>query len=250
MNTTYHDIIGLFVDKYGLTRGQVIAEIEKTFSSMLSRWHQKYVVCMFSDGQLVAHGYHEDATGTKQVPIELSTMRGWNSIKRIIDKNLGTAACLQEIASYKRKEQQMMWGEIVKQKSDSFSVELEIDQCKPILADCPLHYVGVHERDQLAVGQKRAFHIRRVEAVYLHDTPRTKITVDRVSKNLVTALLKSHLGQRYKGITIRCHNRYVGMKSFVATNDFLPKKVILAASHELGEHIQVKVDKEKSKVRR
>ncbi len=59
METAYQEIIRSFVDKYGLSRGQVIAEIEKTFSSMLSQWHHRDVVALFSDDQLQAVGYHE-----------------------------------------------------------------------------------------------------------------------------------------------------------------------------------------------
>ncbi len=81
MNTVYQDIIRSFVDKYGLSRGQVIAEIEKTFSSMLSQWHRKHVVAMFSDDRLQALGYHHDSAGILQVPVELTTMRGWNTIR-------------------------------------------------------------------------------------------------------------------------------------------------------------------------
>ncbi|MCP3928861.1 MAG: hypothetical protein GY705_07155, partial [Bacteroidetes bacterium] len=59
MGATFHQIIDAFVNKHGLSKGQVIAEIERTFSSMLSRWHRKNVVVVFTDDQLSALGYHD-----------------------------------------------------------------------------------------------------------------------------------------------------------------------------------------------
>ena len=118
-------------------------------------------------------------------------------------------------------------------------VEIEIEEGKAIFADCPLNYIGLHERKRFYVGQRRAFHLRRVEPVFLKDTPRVKVTVDRVSKTLVEKLLQSHLQD--SKVNIRCLNRYVGRKSFVESSAFLPKKAILATSRELNEHVQVKV---------
>jgi len=219
-----------------------MAEIEKTFSTMLSKWHGQETVVLFGDDQLMALGYHDTSGIVKQTPIELSTMRGWNTIKRLLDKNLAKAACLKEVASYKRKEREMRWGEIIKKQANgSFYVEIEIETGKPIIAVCSCNHIGIHEHDQLMVGQRRAFHLRRVDPVYLHDIPRVKVVVDRVSKTLVENLLQDQLKDRK--IKICCLNRYVGHKSFVESNMFLPKKAILAAARELNEHIQVKVVK-------
>jgi len=242
MNTQYHKIINSFVDKYGLNRGEVMAEIERTFSSILSRWHGQDIVVLFGDDRLVASGYSTTLGLINQTPIDLTTMRGWNSIRRTLDKNLGKAACLKEVAAYKRNEQEMRWGEIIKKKKDgSFYVETEIESGKPLIAVCPRNHIGIHEHDQLQVGERRAFHLRRIDPVYLHDTPRVKISVDRVSKSLVEGLLKFQLGNDQ--VQLRCLNRYVGHKSFVESSIFLPKKVILTASRELNEHIQVRVIK-------
>lgn len=243
METAYQDIILSFIDKYGLSRGQVIAEIEKTFSSMLSRWHGQSVIIMFSDDQLQAIGYHQKFGMMEQVPIGITTMRGWNSIRRILDKHLEKAACLQEVARYKRKEHQLQWGEIIKKKDGSLYVEIEIETGTPVIAVCPGNHVGIHEREKLTVGQRRAFHLRRVEPVLLKNTARVMVGIDRVSKTLVEKLLQSQLENENKKAHIHCLARYVGHKSFVESTAFLPKKIILATSRELHEHIQVKVVK-------
>ena len=242
METAYQEIIRSFVDKYGLSRGQVIAEIEKTFSSMLSRWHHQDVVALFSDDQLQAVGYHDRGGMTMQVPIELTSMRGWNSIRRILDTNLEKAACMEEVARYKSKERQLRWGEIIKKKSDgSLCIEIEVELGIPVIAVCSGNHIGIHERHKLQTGQRRAFHLRRVDPVLLKNTARVSVVVDRVSKTLVEGLLQSELQGR--DVQIRCLNRYVGHKSFVEATAFLPKKIILAASRELHEHIQVRVVK-------
>jgi len=242
MNTQYNEIVNSFVDRYGLTRGEVMAEIEKSFSQVLSKWHGLETVVMFSEDQLIALGYHQARGAVKQTPIDLATMRGWNTIKRILDRNLSKAACLKEVACYKRNEREMRWGEIIGKKEDGvLLVEIEIESGTTIIATCQSNHIGLHERNRLSVGERRAFHLRRVDPVLLHNTPRVKVTVDRVSKTLVENLLLSDLPDG--NTQIRCLNRYVGHKSFIESNIFLPKKAIQAVSQELNEHIQVKVIK-------
>lgn len=240
MDITYSHIISAFVDKYGLSRGQVIAEIERTFSSMLSRWHQKNVVVVFAEGRLSAVGYHDHPTGLVQTPIDLTAMRGWKTIKRILDKNLSMAACMEEVCRYKRRENRLVWGEVAGRREYQLDIELEMEFGVVLYARCPLRLLGPHERYRLSVGERRAFHLRRVEAVMVGDTPRTQLTVDRVSKTLVEQLIGDKQPHG-RDIRLSCRKRYVGKKSFVESSVFLPKRVIVAAARELGEHIQVKV---------
>lgn len=241
METTFHQIINAFIDKHGLSKGQVIAEIERTFSSMLSRWHQKNVVVVFTDDQLSALGYHDDAAGPTQIAIDLATMRGWNTIKRILDRNLSTAACLDEVSKYKRKEKEIVCGEVISREEECIGVELEMDFGVSLYGTCPLQYLGKHERGQLLIGERKFFHIRRVESVMFGDIPRTQITLDRVSKTLVVKLIRQQLSPKFQDVKLCCIKRYVGHKSFVQSSMYLPKKVILEAAEELGEHIQVNV---------
>lgn len=242
MNTSYQHIIDAFVDKYGLSRGQVIAEVERTFSSMLSRWHKKNVVAVFANGHLSAVGYHDGPGGPIQLPIDITTMRGWNTIRRILDKNLGTAACMDEVTRYKRKENEAVWGTVISINEIDLVIELELDFGVTLFAICPKQYLAKHERDLLGIGDRKAFHLRKVESIMTGgDTPRTHITVDRISKTLVEKLLTHKLSPKYANIKLSCSKRYAGEKSFVETNMFLPKKIILNVSSELGEHIAVKI---------
>ena len=245
MDTTFHKILDAFVDKYGLSKGQVIAEIERTFSSMLSHWHRKNVVVVFADDQLSALGYHDDSGGPAQVPIDIKTMRGWNTIKRILDRNLSTAACLDEVGRYKRKEKDIVWGEVISRDETSLGIELDMEFGVSLYATCPLQYLGKHERDQLLIGDKKFFHIRRVESVMVSDIPRTQITVDRVSQTLVVKLIRQQLSPNFQDIKLRCAKRYVGHKSFVQSSRYIPREAILEAAEELGEHIQVNIIRER-----
>jgi hypothetical protein len=240
MQTQYNEIISSFVDKYGLSRGQVVAEIEKTFSAMLSRWYGTGTVVLFGDDYLQALHYAKQSGIPLQNQLELVSMRGWNTIRRILDQNLTQAACLHEVAHYKRLEHELRWGEIIRKNNGGFLVEIEIEKGQAIIAECPLNRIGVHERNTLAVGQRRAFHLRRVDSVKLHGITRVKVVVDRVSKNLVTTLLREQLGTTAQ-VHLYCVKRYVGHKSFVEASGFLPKQIILTASRELHEHIQVTV---------
>ena len=107
MQTHYNEIINSFVDKYGLSRGQVVAEIEKTFSAMLSRWYGTGTVVLFGDDYLQALNYAKQSGIPLQNQLELVSMRGWNTIRRILDQNLTQAACLHEVTHYKRLEHEL-----------------------------------------------------------------------------------------------------------------------------------------------
>ena len=242
MQTQYNEIINSFVDKYGLSRGQVVAEIEKTFSTMLSRWYGTGTVVLFADDYLQALHYAKQSGIPLQNQLDLVSVRGWNTLQRALDQNFTKIACLHEVARYKQLEHELRWGDIIRKNNDGFLVEIEIEKGLAIIAECPLNRVGMHERNMLAVGQRRAFHLRRVDSVKMRGITRVKVVVDRVSKNLVTALLREQLGTATE-ITLYCVKRYVGHKSFVEATGFLPKQVILTASRELHEHIQVTVGK-------
>jgi hypothetical protein len=244
MQTQYNEIINSFVDKYGLSRDKVVAEIEKIFSEMLSRWYGTNTIVLFGLDHLQAIRYINGGGVTCQDQLELISMNGWNTIRRMIDKNLSRAACLHEVNHYKRHEHEMRWGEILRKNNDGLLVELELEKDIPVLAQCPWNRIGVHEQKELSVGQNRAFHLRRIEPLLLHGISRFHVAIDRVSKNLVIGLLRDQLDCQ-ADLRLYCPKRYVGHKSFVEANRFIPKKIIKAVSQELQEHIQVTVEASK-----
>ena len=138
----------------------------------------------------------------------------------------------------------MLWGEVTAcDPEQNLYVETEVISGERVTAICPANRIGIHERHSgnFVIGSKRAFHLRRVEPVLLHGTPRLNVVVDRVSKTLVETLLRSQLGPEAERIKIRCLKRYVGHKSLVLATKTLPKAAIIAVDRELQERVQVQI---------
>lgn len=230
----YNEIITQLVDKYGLTRAMVVAEIEKTFSTMLSRWHRANVVVVYGGDGFCAMRFVDGAGAIHQDEIELSLMRGFPSLRRIIEKNLLLSSCLAEVCAGKKEEHETRWGEIIRKNDLGYLVEMEIIEGQPLIAECPFNLIGAHERNLLQVGDQKAFHLRKIDPILLHGVPRVKVTLDRVSKFLVTGLFKEKTSGR-----IVCRKRYVGHKCFVEANRYIQKTAVKAVSEEIGEHIQI-----------
>ncbi len=241
------EIITSFANKYGLSKAEVMDEIEKTFSAMLSQWYRLEVMVFFhEDFHLEAVAYNNSGGAIIQKPIDFSEMKSRNTISRQLEINLAKMAVINQTTHYKPFERKLLWGEIASIDAEhNLYVETEVIPGEWITAICPLNRIGLHERHSrnFAIGKKRAFHLRRVEPVFLNGTPRLKVVVDRVSKTLVETLLKSQFGSTSKKTQIRCVKRYVGHKSIVLTTKPLPKQAIIAVDRELKERVQVKIVK-------
>lgn len=239
-----HDIIASFAQKHRMTMTETMTEIERTFSSMLSKWYGLEVMVHFRDDlQLETVAYNNQGGVIRQQLIDVTKMRGLNTLKKHLEEDLAKAALFKQTNRYKYHEKELRWGEIVARDSEgNFHVETEIIPGEKILTMCPLNRIGLHERDKrsFSIGMKRAFHLRRIDPIMLNGTARLKIVVDRVSKTLVETLLAEHLGASAENVSIRCTKRYVGHKSFVLTSKKLPKSAIIAVTRELGEKMEVK----------
>ncbi|HHB76363.1 MAG TPA: hypothetical protein ENK84_07450 [Desulfobulbus sp.] len=211
------ETISLFTEKYGLTRSEVTVEIEKVFSEIFSRRYGCMVMAVFQkDMQLEVVAYNEAGGIVQQRIIDLNNIRGWNTIKKHLEKSLLKASVLKQTREYKYYEKELRWGEIIAIDAErNYHVELEVIPGETMTAVCPLNRVGLHERScgNFSIGEKRAFHVRRVDPVFLNGTPRLKVVVDRVSKTLVEGLLKEQLGYSAEKMIIRCTRRFVGQKS-------------------------------------
>lgn len=245
----FEKILTAFVDQYGLPRSTVLEVIVNTLSHILGRWHRMEVMVIYSEGRLQAVGYSPFHGGLKDHDIDLRTMRGWNTIKRLIDQAMTRAVCLKEARAFKDQEHELRWGEILKHLEDGLLVEVVMDDGQAILAECPYSRIGVHERHSEAFqrGAKRAFHLRRIDPILLNGTPRLRITLDRQSKRLPESLLRERLiahGVRMTGLSLFCEKRIVGMKTIIRVNRPIPRDPIIETAGELnGERIKIKVDK-------
>jgi hypothetical protein len=240
-------IITSFTTKYGLTRSEVMAEIEAVFALRLSQWYRLPVMVFFRDDlRLDAVVYNQSGGVVMQRLVDLSEIKGRGTLKRQLETNLAKAAVLKQTARYKPFEKELLWGEITACDAEqNLYVETEVIAGERVTAICPVNRIGMHERHSgnFAIGRRRAFHLRRVEPVLLNGTPRLKVVVDRVSKTLVETLLRSQLGPDAERIKIHCSKRYVGQKSIVYSTRRLPKSAILAVDRELKERVQVKIVK-------
>lgn len=241
------ETISLFTKKYGLTRSEVTVEIEKVFSEIFTWRYRCEVIAVFKkDMQLEVVAYNETGGIIQQRVVELNNIRGWNTIRKHLEKNLLKSSVLKQTRQYKYYERELRWGEITAIDAEkNYHVEMEVIPGEMVTAVCPLNRVGLHEGSSgdFSIGMKRAFHVRRVDPVILHGTPRLKVVVDRVSKTLVEILLKEQLGFSARKMTIRCTKRYVGQKSFVIVSRRIPKSAIVAVIQELNEHMQIRVDR-------
>ena len=238
---TLQETIRQLAIKYGLTKAEVTAVIERLFARALCRWYGHDVVAILDEDGLSVNAYKKINGIINQQPIEPLLLRRFLAGKapRILHRALEKYRTTKEAVTYKRHEHQLRWGDVIGYEPDgSLRVEIEVLPGEKIIAICPNNRLGVHERALIRPGQRRAWHLRRVEPVMLNGTPRLKVTVDRVSKSLTAGLLR----EKVPGIQgVQCVKRYVGRKSFVEAPVRLPKAAILAVKRELNEHIQVNI---------
>ncbi|HBG20083.1 MAG TPA: hypothetical protein DDY32_12640 [Desulfobulbaceae bacterium] len=232
-------------EKYALNNAEVMAEIELTFSAVLSRLYQVEVMAFFTDEfQLQAIAYEKRSGVIHQRQLDIRAVVGKTSMARHLQHSLAKAEVIRQAQRYKPQAGTLLWGEIADRDSErNIYIRTEIFGGDPVLAVCPANRVGVHERHSrlFQIGETRAFHLRLVEPVLLNGIPRLKIVVDRVSKTLVVTLLRSYLGNEQKRVNIHCVKRYVGHKSIVLVDRMLPRTVIKAVDRELRERVEVHI---------
>ncbi|WP_084312816.1 hypothetical protein [Desulfobulbus elongatus] len=240
-------IILSLASRYTLSTAEVIQEIESAFARQLSQWYRQEVMVFLREGmqlEVVAYGKRNGLP--VQRILDLPAVLSRNQFITILENHLATAAVIKQVRLLKSFERRLLWGEVVRNRAgDHLLVETEILANEPIIATCPLNRIGLHERHagRLQPGQRRAFHLRRVEPVLVNGTPRTKVILDRVSKTLTENLLRHHLGDAAHRFQLRCLKRYVGHKSIVLTTRKLPREVIIAVDRELQERIEVRIVK-------
>ena len=238
-------IIASLASRHGLSRAEVLLEIESAFSTLLSRWYRREVLVHFrQDLCLEAVAYARVNGIVHQRVIDLPEMLGRQRLSDYLERHLETAGVCQQVRRFKPCEHNLLWGEIVGSDAEgNLRVAAEILPGEPVLALCPLNRIGVHERSTggFQVGQRRAFHLRRVEAMERNGIARVQVVLDRVAKTLVETLLREQLGTQAERIKCHCLKRYVGHRSLVVTDRRLPNAAILSVDHELRERVEVRI---------
>ena len=240
-------IILSLASRYALSTAEIIQEIESAFARNLSQWYRQEVMVFLREGmRLEVVAYSKKNGLPVQQILDLPAVLSRNQFKTILESHLAMAAVVKQVRLLKSFERRLLWGEVVRNRnSDHLLVETEIILDEPIIAICPLNRIGLHERHagRFQRGQRRAFHLRRIEPILVNGTPRTKVVLDRVSKTLTENLLRHHLGDAAHRFHFRCLKRYVGHKSIVLTLQKLPREVIVAVDRELQERIEVRIVK-------
>ena len=240
-------IILSLASRYALSTAEVIQEIESAFARQISQWYRQEVMVFLREGMRLEIVAYSKLNGLPiQHILHLPAVLSRNQFKTILENHLATAAVIKQVRLLKSFERRLLWGEVVRNRTgDHLMVETEIIPDEPIIAICPLNRIGLHERHagRFQPGQRRAFHLRRIEPVLVNDTPRTKVVLDRVSKTLTENLLRHHLGDVAHRFQFRCLTRYVGHKSIVLTIKRLPREVIIAVDRELQERVEVRIVK-------
>jgi hypothetical protein len=240
-------IILSLASRYTLSTAEVIQEIESAFARQLSQWYRQEVMVFLREGmqlEVVAYGTRNGLP--VQRTLDLPAVLSRNQFKTILEYHLATTAVIKQVRLLKSFERRLVWGEVVRNRiGDHLLIETEIIPDELIIAICPLNRIGLHERHagRFQPGQRRAFHLRRIEPVLVNGTPRTKVVLDRVSKTLTENLIRYYLGDAADRFHFRCLKRYVGHKSIVLTTRRLPREVIIAVDRELQERIEVRIVK-------
>lgn len=179
-------IIYTLANRHALSASEVIQEIESAFARHLSQWCRQESWSSFGEGmrlEIVAYG-KKNGLPVQHI-LDLPAVLSRNQFKTILEDHLVTAAVIKQVRRSPGFERRLLWGEIVRNRTgDDLLVETEIIPDEPIIATCPINRIGLHERHagRFQPGQRRAFHLRRIEPVLVNGTPRTKVVLDRVSR--------------------------------------------------------------------
>ena len=243
MHSAIHDLSS----QYGLSKAEVIHEAESAFSVLLSRWYGREVLAFLQDETHLEVVAYDQRNGIPvQQILDLPAALSLRQCSAFLEERLALAAVVRQTRPYKSSSRSLLWGEVMRNHpgSDLF-IETEIHEGEPLIALCPLNRVGIHQREsnRLQCGQRRAFHLRLVDAVLVNGMPRTKVVLDRVSKTLTENLLRHYLGLAAGQYQFRCLKRYVGHKSLVLSTKRLPREAIKAVDRELQERIEVRIVK-------
>ena len=238
-------IIASLASRHGLSRAEVLLEVESAFSALLSRWYRREVlVHLRQDLGLEAVAYVRVNGVVHQRVIDLPAMLGRARLSDLLEQRLETAGVCNQVRRYKPCEHNLVWGEIVGSDAEgNLRVATEILPGEPVLALCPLNRIGMHERctGGFQLGKRRALRLRRVEDKERNGIARVQVVLDRVAKTLVETLLREQLGAQAERIRCHCLKRYVGHRSLVVTDRRLPKAAILSVDRELRERVEVRI---------
>ncbi len=91
------DILASFSSKYGLSKAEVMTEIESVLAARLSLWYRLEVMVFFrEDMRLEAVAYNDAGGVILQKPVDLLKMKGQKTLQRHLENSLEKAAVLKQ----------------------------------------------------------------------------------------------------------------------------------------------------------
>lgn len=236
-------------DRHSLSPQEIIEEFELTFTKFFARRHRREVMCFPLGGIKIETVTFSNRNGVPvQRILQLPAMFSRSDFRAYLEEHLATTSVIKQVRLFKTFEKRLLWGETIRNRSGNgdLHIETEIISGEPIIAVCPLKRIGVHERqaNHFGLGQRRAFHLRRVDPVSINGLPRTKVLLDRVSKTLTENLLLHHLGDAASRYRFCCLKRYVGHKSIILATRKIPRNAVIAVDRELKERMEIRIVKQ------
>ena len=144
MSFSMQKAIQQFASQYGLTRNEVLAEIEEVFSSILSQWYGLNTMVFFQkDLEMEAVLYIQINGTTVQRFVDFREIRGANTLLKNLNIALSKAAIIKQTKKYKFYERELRWAEVLAcRPSGEILVEVEIVPGEVVIAVCPLNRPG------------------------------------------------------------------------------------------------------------
>ena len=128
-----------FASQYGLTRNEVVAEIEKVFSSILSQWYGlETMVFLRKDLDMEAVLYNKINGTTIQRFVDFREIKGANTLLKHLAIALSKAGTIKQTQKYKFYERELRWAEVLAcRPNGELLVESEIIPGEQVIAVCP-----------------------------------------------------------------------------------------------------------------
>jgi len=230
--------------KYRLSEQAVKEETEKALSVVLTKRLGFEVEAVFN-GNFELWGYKEryGDIRTMQIMPEKIKKGLMREIKYSIANALLIRSVMEDYELNKHKIKTVVYGTIIKQKTDDGSVYVyiqDIEGRNDVVAVMDRASQTPKERGWYMVGQKMPFYVLSVKPLLLKETPRLEIRLSRNSMSLPECLMRQELITQNMDIKVRCTCRIAGAFSEIKASAKIPRECIKKVSDELKERVIVR----------
>lgn len=228
--------------KYHLPEEHAMAAIEVAIARTLTEALRTSLSVRF-DGDLEIRAFPAHGKPVAIFPAKIS-----RKLRRYlfhqVELELQKRQALHEAAELKQLRGVNVTGEISRITADgTIHVTLEIaDFFRRLIlsGEYPVRCQPPRERGRYRIGEVLEFHVNKVVPIITRGrTARVRIWLSRTAKDLPVLLLRERTGIG----GIECRRRVAGEYSDIFTPAWIPKDVIKSVGKELGEHLNVFLEK-------